>query len=729
MKLSWIPYAILAVALLLTGLATHYVAETTESRERFNFERTAESIEVHLQARMATYIALLRGTRGLFVASDGVDEAAFSRYFGELRLTTQFKGALGIGFARVVRPEERDKIVAERRAEGAPNFTIWQETPGVEEGVVYYLQPENRINTAALGYNMYADEIRRQAMLTARDTGSPTLSRPVTLAVELEGKMQPGFLIYFPVYESDQDPRTLQGRREKLLGYIFSSFRASDLLRSIASPRQTRDVSYAIYDGGATRPEDLLFESADFAESQETAGHFRTLSYVSVARHTWTIEFISTETFDQQSDQHFAPLTAYAGALVALLMFAATLSLARARMQAEEVAEELDISREEAQTANRLKDEFLATVSHELRTPLNAISGWTQLLLEEDVSGETRKGLGVIHRNTHALASLVDELLDVSRIISGRLRLQVEPTDLVKVVESAMETVQPAADARKIWIETSFPGSAPLLGDASRLQQVAWNLLSNSIKFSPVGSQLSVAITVAKAELELCVTDFGKGIAPDFVAHVFSPFRQADSGSTRQQGGLGLGLAIVKRLVELHGGTVSVASDGDGKGATFRVKLPAEAKFPADESSSPTPALAEKPVSQIVEKEVIQGLRILLVEDEADTRFMMERLLEQKGAVVRSAASAAEALSLLPALTIDLLVSDIGMPDMDGLQLIAEIRRRPEGRDLPALAVTAYATRADRERALAAGFDDHLAKPVNALSLQAAIIRLQGRTE
>ncbi len=727
MKLSWIPYLILAFALLLTGLATRYVATTTDSRERLGFARTTESIELHLQARMATYIALLRATRGLFVASDAISQDEFARFFSELRLTDQFKGTLGIGYSMRVPPEQKDALVAARRAEGAPDFRIWPEVPGIEEHSIAYLQPHSRANLVALGYNMFTEPTRREAMVTARDTGSPILSGRVSLVQEIGEKKEPGFLIYFPVYEGRSTPQTLTARRERLEGFVYSPFRASDLLRTVASAREARDVSYAIYDGGSTQPGVLLYRSPDFTSSKMNGGHLRSESYISVARRTWTIEFLSTETFDSHTDRHIAPLTAYAGGLVSLLMFAATLSLARARVRAEEVAGELAISREEAQTANRLKDEFLATVSHELRTPLNAISGWTQLLMEEEnADAETRKGLAIIARNTRALASLVDELLDVSRIISGRLQLHSGPVDFVRIVEDAIETVQPAASARQIGIECEFPDSAPLTGDASRLQQVVWNLLSNSIKFSPTGSWVAVAIERQGAEFELRVTDHGKGISADFIDHVFSPFRQADSGSTRQQGGLGLGLAIVKRLVELHGGSVAVTSEGDGQGAVFRVRLPVRA---AEAESGEAVGRELSPPGEPSPPPSIAGARVLLVEDEDDTRSMMEALLTQRGALVQSAASAAEALALLPEITTDVLVSDIGMPGMDGLEMMRQIRRQFPAQELPAIAVTAYATRADRDRALESGFDEHVPKPVDPAQLQCAIARLWRRTE
>lgn len=722
MKLTWVPYVLLAVAVLTTVLITTYVSRTTEARERLGFEKTAESIEMHLESRMATYVALLRATRGLFTASKDVSAAEFAGFYSELRLTQQFQGVLGIGFSKRIRPGQLASVVEARRADGLPGFNVWPQVEGLEEHAIYYLEPLNRRNLIAIGYNMFSDPVRHEAMITARDTGSPTLSRRVTLVQEEDESPQPGFLIYFPVYREGVQPRSLAERREELEGFVYSPFRAADLLSTVASARQIRDVSYAIFDGGDTRPEALLYKSPEFEDSRAHGGRFQSVTYTSVARHTWTLVCVSSVSFDRHSDQHFTPLTAYAGGLVSLLIFAATLSQARARLEAEHTTEELDLAREEAETANRLKDQFLATVSHELRTPLNAIAGWTQLLLDDEkLDVETRKGLSVIDRNARALAALVDELLDVSRIISGRLRLQIEKTDLVRIVEDALETVQPAAEARRIGIQrTYFADSAPLMGDPGRLRQVAWNLLSNSIKFSPIGASMAVSIRPCEAGLEFQVTDYGKGIAPDFLPYVFNAFRQADSGSNRQHGGLGLGLAIARQLVELHGGTVSARSDGDGAGAVFTVQLPLRAvegdvgsatllgtAVPADETTEPA----------------LRGARILVVDDEEDSRNLIVRALTQKFATVLTADSAEAALVVLRSQQVDLLISDIGMPGTDGYALIRKVRSFLPPGDLPALAVTAYATATDREKVMAAGFDQHLAKPIDPTALQRAAAR------
>jgi len=548
------------------------------------------------------------------------------------------------------------------------------------------------------------------------------LSRRVTLVQETDESQQPGFLLYFPVYRAGLQPRSLAERRDELEGFVYSSFRAFDLLSTMASARQIQDVSYAIFDGGETSPDALLYKSPELEDSRTHGGRFQSVTHVSIARHTWTVMCVSSVNFDRHSNQHFTPLTAYAGGLVSLLIFAATLSQARARLEAERTTELLDVAREEAETANRLKDQFLATVSHELRTPLNAIAGWTQLLLDEEtLDEETRKGLSVIDRNARAQAALVDELLDVSRIISGRLNLQIEKTDLVRLVEEALETVQPAAAARRIEIRrTYFADSAPLMGDPGRLRQVAWNLLSNSIKFSPIGASMAVSIRPCDAGLEFQVTDFGKGIAPDFLPYVFNAFRQADSGSNRQHGGLGLGLAIAKQLVELHGGTVSARSDGDGAGAVFTVQLPLRAM--EGEAGSATLLRPPVPASEASEL-TLRGARVLVVDDEEDSRSLIVRALTQKSATVLSADSAEAALAVLRSQQVDLLISDIGMPGTDGYALIRKVRSFAPARELPAIAVTAYATVTDREKAKEAGFDQHLAKPIDPTALQRAAAR------
>jgi CheY-like chemotaxis protein/nitrogen-specific signal transduction histidine kinase len=379
--------------------------------------------------------------------------------------------------------------------------------------------------------------------------------------------------------------------------------------------------------------------------------------------------------------------------------------------------------RQKAEEANRVKDEFLSTVSHELRTPLNAILGWTWLLSSGKLDDESRaRAVATIERNARSQSQIIDDLLDVSRIITGKLRLQIEPVDLIQIIDAALDSIRPAADAKEIVIERRLdPGAAQAKGDPHRLQQIVWNLLSNAVKFTPRGGRVEVGLARWRSQTEIRVTDTGMGISPAFLSHVFDRFRQADSSSTRSHGGLGLGLAIVRHLVELHGGTVDARSDGDGRGATFLVRLPVPA---TTFTAAPEPAPARAALADVASQE-LEGVNILLVDDEPDTREVMPAVLERFGARVSVAASAAEAMTLLQRSGADVLVADIGMPGEDGYSLIGRVRALTGSvRDLPAIALTAYAGEADRRRAMEAGFHLHLAKPVEPAELVSAVAAL-----
>ena len=385
--------------------------------------------------------------------------------------------------------------------------------------------------------------------------------------------------------------------------------------------------------------------------------------------------------------------------------------------------------RRAAEEANRTKDEFLSTVSHELRTPLNAILGWTWLLGNGKLDEPgLRRAVATIERNARAQSQIIDDLLDVSRIITGKLRLSIETVDLIQVVEAALDSIGPAADAKEIRIERRLdPEAARAKGDPQRLQQIVWNLLSNAVKFTPRHGRVEVALARQDSQIEIQVSDTGIGIPADFLDHVFDRFRQADSSSTRAYGGLGLGLAIVRHLVELHGGTVEARSDGEDRGSVFTVRLPVPALMPAAQAAPELAAPAGDPPVPAVAISAVEGLNVLLVDDEADTREMLPIVLARFGVRVTSAASAAEALQALERSPVDLLVADIGMPGEDGYALIGKVRAL-DGRNarLPAIALTAYASEIDRQKALAAGFQLHLAKPVEAHDLVAALATLAG---
>jgi len=392
------------------------------------------------------------------------------------------------------------------------------------------------------------------------------------------------------------------------------------------------------------------------------------------------------------------------------------------------------VIRAEAEAANRAKDEFLSILSHELRTPLNAILGWSTMLRQKNLSEDkVARALETIERNAKSQAQLIEDILDVSRIITGKLRLRVRPVNLGPVIESAIESVQLAAEAKSIRLQSVLDSEAgPLLGDADRLQQVVWNLLSNAVKFTPKDGRVQILLQRVNSHVEITVSDTGAGISSDFLPFVFDRFSQHDSTTTRSYGGLGLGLAIVRQLVELHGGTVTVVSPGTGQGTTFTVKLPVMIIH--------LPPSAPEPLNSLVEANgrfqaspTLEGLQILVVEDEADALELLSTILAKYGADVMAVASVKEALTIIETASDrrpDVLVSDIGMPDEDGYSLIRKLRQleAQRGGRLPAIALTAYARNDDRQQALLAGFQMHLTKPVDATELVAVVASLTGRT-
>jgi PAS domain S-box-containing protein len=392
------------------------------------------------------------------------------------------------------------------------------------------------------------------------------------------------------------------------------------------------------------------------------------------------------------------------------------------RMVAAERTAHADIAR-----VSRLKDDFLATLSHELRTPLTAILGWARLLLRKPADeAALRRGLGAIERNAVAQARLIEDLLDMNGIISGKVRLDLQPMDLGHVVEAVVEAVRPLADDKDIQVHAHIDApTAAVSGDASRLQQVVWNLLTNAVKFTPNGGEVIFRLCHAGGQLELQVSDSGIGIADDFLPYVFDRFRQADSSITRGQGGLGLGLAIVKQLVELHGGQVRATSGGQARGSSFFVTLP-QAAGVGPRADEPRTAVHAAPSFAEVD---LRQLKVLVVDDEADARELIGHLLTESQAEVHTASSAAEALEMLPRLRPDLLLSDIGMPGCDGYALIRAVRRLPpeQGGRTPAAAITAFARPEDRALALAAGYQVHVAKPIEPHELVATLAGLARR--
>jgi signal transduction histidine kinase/ActR/RegA family two-component response regulator len=394
--------------------------------------------------------------------------------------------------------------------------------------------------------------------------------------------------------------------------------------------------------------------------------------------------------------------------------------LVTAGVRMQELADEAQRARGEAEAANHAKDEFLAVLSHELRTPLNAILGWTHMLRRTALTGAAAdRALDIIERNAKLQSQLIADLLDVSQIISGKLRLEIEAVDLASLLTAGIDALRPAANGKAITLESHIePGVRPVLADAARVQQVIWNVLSNAIKFTPREGHIDLRLKQDGSSAEISITDDGVGIEPDFLPHVFERFRQGDASSHRGFGGLGLGLAIVRQLMELHGGTVRGESAGTGCGSTFTLRFPIPAlTAPRDR------------IGQFDAASSLRGLRVLVVEDDPDSRELMVALLSGTGAEVTAVSSAREALAQVRGHIPDLMLADIGLPDQDGYELIRQVRSLENAghKIMPAVALTAYARPQDRDRALAAGFQLHIAKPVEPEAFVNAVAELARR--
>jgi PAS domain S-box-containing protein len=495
---------------------------------------------------------------------------------------------------------------------------------------------------------------------------------------------------------------------------------AREAFKSLPNPRATAIFAPTFHGEGTVRLDDVTSDrryGRNAPYHGMPPGHLPVRSYLAVP-----VKGIANETIGGLFFGHsrIGVFTEHHARLAEGIASWASVALQNARLYTE------------ARNANRMKDEFLAVLSHELRTPLNAIVGYARLLRGGILSGEkATRGLETLDRNATWLTQIVDDVLDVSRIVSGKIRLNVQPVELPAIVRDAVATVQPAADAKGVRIQTVVdPRVGPVSGDPDRLQQVVWNLLSNAVKFTSREGRVHVRLERVNSHVQIVVSDTGIGIRPDFLPHVFERFRQGDAGTTRQTGGLGLGLAIVRHLVEMHGGTVHAASAGEGQGATFRVVIPLMIVQPAESERRTEHPRAEKTLP-LKELEDLRGIRVVAVDDEEDALTLLRVVLETAGADVTTVSSPMGAIERIDAVRPHALVVDLGMPQMDGYELIRRIRESTLShvRDVPATALSAFARSEDRTRALRSGFEMHLAKPVDPAELVASIARLVRRSE
>jgi signal transduction histidine kinase/CHASE1-domain containing sensor protein/ActR/RegA family two-component response regulator len=926
----FLPYLILLLGLCFTILVYYYFSKLTYEQDQSRFQRSAQEIDDSINLRVQTSVALLRAGTGLFAASNKVERAEFDRFVQQIELQKNYAGIHGIGFSLRFSAAELPALVAKMRNSGLPEFHVWPEDPRTEYHSIIYLQPQTPRNTVAMGYDMFTESVRREAMEKARDTGVPSASGRVVLVQEQTdpANQQPGFLIYAPVYRNGAPISNEAERRSAFVGFVYSPYRVDEFLSPVTAQKHY-DVSFRLYDGADQKPEHLMYDSHDADPSHEPRFTFARTEQV--AGRPWTIAYATKPSFEAASNTSYVKYTLFVGTFLSLLFFAVSRAQVLARMSAERAAadlkesestvrrtlaereqaedalrkadqralleyerllerisrlaqalgtarelnaifralreftdqsvpcdgffvslydpmrdvrtavygwgdgSEVDVSelptmpvtahgpnsravrtgevvitdnymqaqrghptvvvgpdnglrpetsmavpmavmgriigtievqsyrrnvyrpehvtgmsmaanltavaienvrllklertaRQAAEESNRLKDEFLATVSHELRTPLTAILGWSRLLEDGSVDDVVRnQAIETICRNAMAQAQIVDDILDVSRIITGNLYLDLHPVELAPVVKNAINVVRPTADAKGIKIDARLTATQAMVsGDANRLQQVIWNLLSNAVKFTSSGGRVTVRLSQVGSTVEIKVSDTGQGISREFMPYVFDRFRQADSTTTRHHGGLGLGLAIARHLVEIHGGTIKAESAGEGRGATFTIKLPV---IEAGAKSAGPFVDAREQKGAPVASQLLSGVNVLLVDDDSDTLKLMTTALTRRQATVTAVSSAGEAIQAIRRRRPDVLVSDIAMPDEDGYGLIEKIRslEADEDESIPAVAITAYAKEEDRLRALSSGFQIYLAKPVELTELISVVARAARR--
>ncbi|HEX9961531.1 MAG TPA: CHASE domain-containing protein [Pyrinomonadaceae bacterium] len=583
-----LPFLVLAVSLLVSLAATYLFHISSANKDIASFQNDVTRIDTTINNKIRTYVAMLKSGRGFIETVDEINRDSFRIYVSSLDLRRNYQGVQGIGYAKKVLSFEAEALAQKMEAEGFTNFRIFPQNSAKYDYIaVLYLEPHDERNRRAIGFDVSSEDNRRMTLEKAAATGEPVATGKVFLVVETEDDKQPGFLICLPIYKGDRNPQDAEERKRLLDGYVYGAFRANNFLTEVKEATKTQDISIAIYDGEAAS-ENVLAQTHGFAP--RTSGDFTMRKEIDVAGRKWIVEYKALPDFVAKSNSGWTPLILGSGLVFSLLLFGMTYLESFARRKSERFTYELKESEKEkallfekeqkarrfAEDASRAKDEFISVVSHELRTPLNTIAGWTRIMQADDLAPEMKQqALEKIDKNLRIQTKLVEELLDFSQIITGKGDLTSKLIEISGVFESAVADVAAQARDREINIEKENAlNGQKVLGDSERLKKAFENVLRNAVKFTAKNGTVFTEIKQQDDAIQMKIRDSGRGINPKFLPHIFEGFRQADSSSTRQFGGLGLGLAISRHIIELHGGSIKAESAGEGQGSVFTIKIP-----------------------------------------------------------------------------------------------------------------------------------------------------------
>ena len=586
------PNMVLVVSLILTIGVTYLFYQSAKNKDLLRFNNEVFRVQAVIENKVNLYLALLKGGRGFVETSKQLNRRTFADYVKNLEIEKNYVGVQGIGFNKIVLPNERETVYKQMKSEGYSDFKMFPESERDSYQAVIYLEPLDERNKKSIGFDMSTETNRRAALEQACNSGEAAASAKVVLVQENENDHQSGFLIYLPIYKNGELPSTIEARKQNLEGFIFSPFRAGDFLNEVQKNASVSDVAIKIYDDEATQ-ENLLAQTEaklDKDFTNQLSEEYARQEALDVGGRKWIVKYDTLPAFAAQSSLGWTPLILLIGLIFSFLLFGLTYweSAARAKMQV--IAAELFESERQKQTsleneqkarlsaeqANKTKDEFISVVSHELRTPLNAIAGWTQILRTDSLSTNTKNlALDKVEKNLRSQIELVEQLLGYTQIITENIDVEDGKVDFSKMFEIVFQEIEAAARDKEIeFLKDNQLNGHYVLGNEDKIKIVIHNLLSNAVKFTHIGGKVEASTVIDEENIQMIVRDNGKGISPDYLPRIFDRFHQADNSITRAHGGLGLGLAISHHIVKLHKGTIEARSEGIGKGSTFTVKFP-----------------------------------------------------------------------------------------------------------------------------------------------------------